>query len=170
MRSTMTEYLGSSVIFVPPHFTISALIPCRAPFSFTMAMNAGGKLYSRPTRRPTGLGVLDIGLIVLVPFCLCSVVVLVGGLAGFSASINARARFSDDVTHDRFQVAGVAEHRELLIRAGAFPQDRVHVLNGLPAAQFIDHIVDKLQQLQREEAHWHFRTFTKVDQLAVDAP
>src|SRR3954462_9600777 len=120
MRSTMTEYFGSSVIFVPPHFTISPLIPCRAPFSFTLAMNAGGKLYSRPTRRPTGLGALDIGLIFFVPCC--SVLfrgtgrsVLFRGLAGFAAAINARARFSDNVTHDRLQVPRVVEHCELLI-------------------------------------------------------
>src|SRR3954462_5454707 len=72
MRSTMTEYFGSSVIFVPPHFTISPLIPCRAPFSFTLAMNAGGKLYSRPTRRPIGLGALDGGLIVWFRVYPCS--------------------------------------------------------------------------------------------------
>src|SRR4051794_18458450 len=166
MRSTMTEYFGSSVIFVPPHFTISPLIPCRAPFSLTLAMNAGGKLYSRPTRRPTGLGALDIGFIFFVPCCS----VLFRGLAGFAATIDARARFSDDVTDDRLQVPGIAEHRELLIRAGAFAQDRVHVLNGLAAPQFVDHIVDKLQQLQREQAHRHLRTFAEIDQLSVNAP
>jgi len=41
---------------VPANRPISAEMPCGAPTSLTRAMNAGGKLYSRPQIRPTFFG------------------------------------------------------------------------------------------------------------------
>src|SRR5437870_1124909 len=38
---------------VPPSFTISAVTPSLAPSFLTRSIKAGGKLYSRPQRRPT---------------------------------------------------------------------------------------------------------------------
>src|SRR3954470_15082500 len=113
MRSTMTEYRASSVILVPPHFTISPWMPCGAPFSFTFAMKAGGKLYSRPTRRPIGFGALELGLI----FFPCSSVFFGGAsssVPGLFTPVHARPRFVDDMTHNILQIAGCAEHGQLL--------------------------------------------------------
>src|SRR6266700_5512181 len=53
MRSTMTLYSAGSPMRVPPSFTNSAATPSFLPSSFTRTINAGGKLYSRPQRRPT---------------------------------------------------------------------------------------------------------------------
>ncbi len=50
--------------------------------------------------------------------------------------------------HDRLEIAGLAEHRQLLIGARAFAQHRVHVLDRLAAPQLVDHIVDELEQLE----------------------
>src|SRR5271170_2561336 len=52
MRSTITLYCASSPITVPPSFTNSAVMPSFLPSSFTLSMNAGGKLYSRPQSIP----------------------------------------------------------------------------------------------------------------------
>src|SRR5438034_8782513 len=52
MRSTITLYLAGSPMRVPPSFTNSAATPSFLPSSFTRTINAGGKLYSRPQRRP----------------------------------------------------------------------------------------------------------------------
>src|SRR2546427_2414566 len=53
MRSTMTLYRAGSPMRVPPSFTISAVTPSLAPSFLTRSIKAGGKLYSRPQRRPT---------------------------------------------------------------------------------------------------------------------
>src|ERR1700722_12341569 len=60
MRSTITRYRASSPIFVPPSVTISAVIFFEAPSSFTLLMNAGGKLNSRPHIKPTIIGLLRL--------------------------------------------------------------------------------------------------------------
>src|SRR5439155_12857011 len=52
MRSTITLYLAGSPMRVPPSFTNSAATPSFLPSSFTRTIKAGGKLYSRPQRRP----------------------------------------------------------------------------------------------------------------------
>ena len=70
----------------------------------------------------------------------------------FSPAIDSRPRFADDVTHDCLQIAGLSKHRQLLIGAGPFAKDGVHVLHRVAALQFVHHIVDELQQLERQLA------------------
>ena len=58
--------------------------------------------------------------------------------------LDAGARLFDDRADDGAQVAGLALHLQLAIRAGAVAQDRAHVLDFAPASQLVDHIVGRL--------------------------
>src|SRR6266566_809455 len=47
---------------------------------------------------------------------------------------------------DRARVAALLQDAQLAVGAGALGQDRVHVLDRLPRAQVVDHVVDELDQ------------------------
>src|SRR6266404_5298811 len=72
--------------------------------------------------------------------------------------------------HHSLHVAGLAEHGELPLGAGALAENRMHVIDCSPAAQVVHHIVDEFEQLDCQLAHWDFFAFAEVDQLAIDAP
>src|SRR5438445_4043969 len=69
---------------------------------------------------------------------------------------------------DRPRVAALLQDPELAVRAGALGQDRIHVLDRLPRTQVVDHVVDELDQLDREVAHRHLGLLAEVDELAID--
>src|SRR3989442_742834 len=167
MRSTMTLYSAGSPMRVPPSFTNSAATPSFLPSSFTRTINAGGKLYSRPQRRPTFF-----------------IFVLLSGASGAaslpSASVHGVRRrsprlghsgagFGDQVAHDGLQVAGFMEDAQLAVRARAFVHDRVDILNGAPAAQVVHDVVHEFEQFGNELAHGHFGFLAKVDEFSIDA-
>src|SRR5215467_4335199 len=120
MRSTMTLYFADSPMRVPPSFTNSAATPSFLPSSFTRTMNAGGKLYSRPQRRPT--------------FFIC--VLLYGTCGNFARaapSIHrvrgrsawlgyAGARLGHQVAYYGFQIARLLIDSQLPVGACAFLQ------------------------------------------------
>ena len=56
------------------------------------------------------------------------------------------------------------------VGAGAFGEDRVDVLGFLADAEFIQHVVDELEQFQGQEPERHLFALAEVDQLAVDGP
>src|ERR1700730_9832297 len=175
MRSTMTRYSASSFILVPPSLTNSAATPSALPSWFTRARNAGGKLYSRPQRRPTF-------------FIMCSQRNSTCGVtttekAAVSCRItdsihsvhrggprlhHSAAVLFHKVFHDSLQVARFLIDAELPLGAGALVQNGVHILDGAAAPQLIDRVSHEPQQLGSELAHGHFRLFAKVDQLAFD--
>src|SRR6266480_5444949 len=69
--------------------------------------------------------------------------------------------------HDRTRVAALLQHAKLPVGARPFGKDRVHVLDRLPRAQLVDHVVDELEQFDRQLAHRHLGLLAEVDQLAV---
>src|SRR5688572_22180253 len=144
MRSTITLYADGSSIFVPPNFTISAVMPCGRPSWFTRSMKAGGKLYSRPHNKPI--------------------------FTSHSSSVDAVAGFPDQVLHHCFEIAGLPEDGELTIGAGALRQHRMHVVDRVPAPELVEHVVDEPEQLERQIAHRHLGALAEVDQLSLEAP
>src|SRR6267154_594798 len=71
--------------------------------------------------------------------------------------------------HDGAQVAGLLVNTKLALCAGAFVENGVNVLDGAAAAEFVDDIVDKGEELDCEIAHGHFSFFAEVDEFAFDA-
>src|SRR5919202_1743112 len=53
---TRTAHAGSSNSAVPPRTASSAVTPRSRPFRLTASRNGSGKVFSRPTRRPTRRG------------------------------------------------------------------------------------------------------------------
>src|SRR5690349_4851013 len=104
MRSTIRWYAGGSSNFVPPTRTNSPVMPCGLPISFTRSRNAGGKLYSRPTIRP---------IFIAAP-SRCLVAFLFGD--------DALTRLLHHVLRHRGEIAGVAEHAQLPVRARPIAQ------------------------------------------------
>src|SRR5580704_16599097 len=82
---------------------------------------------------------------------------------------NAPTGFFDQVTYDRFEVAGFLVDAKLALGAGAFAQNCVHVLDGAAAAEIVDNIIDEFEQFGGELAHRDFRFFAEIDELALDA-
>src|SRR5260370_1511090 len=73
------------------------------------------------------------------------------------------ARGSDDSSrllhsmfHDGAQVAGLLEDAKLALGAGAFVENGVNVFDGTAAAELVDHVVDKGEQLNSQIGHGHF--------------
>src|SRR5690348_3254850 len=66
-------------------------------------------------------------------------------------------------------VAATLVGGELAVGAGPLAQDRVHVLDRLSGAQIVDHIVDELEQLERQLAHRHLGLLAEVDELALQS-
>src|SRR5689334_18670030 len=153
MRSTMTAYPDASPMRVPVSVTYSAVTPCARPSVLTRSRNAGGKEYSRPHSSPT-----------------LAVMTSRSYLVGARRLLDALPRFLDDRLHDRTQVAGVAVHVHLALRARAVGQDLLHVVHLAAAPQIAHDVVDELDELQREIAHRHLAALAEVDQLAVDPP
>src|SRR5260370_40005991 len=133
MRSTITLYFAGSAIRVPPSFTNSAATPSFLPSSFTRTINAGGKLYSRPQRRPTFF------ICVLLPgTCRTAslVIVSIHSVRGRSAWLgHAGAGFRDQMAHHRFQVTRFLKDPQLPVRTRALFQDGVHIFDGAPPPQ-----------------------------------
>src|SRR5467141_3527428 len=148
MRSTMTLYRAGSPIRVPPSFTNSAVTPSLAPSVLTRAINAGGKLYSLPQRRPTFF-----------------MFVLLGGARLSDAS----ACFGNKVPDHRLQVTRLLVHAQLPVRAGAFVHDRVDIFDRAAAAQVVDDVVHQFQQFGNQLVHGHFGFLAEVDQFSIDA-
>src|SRR5215469_10269315 len=167
MRSTITLYFAGSPMRVPPSFTNSATTPSFLPSSFTRTINAGGKLYSRPQRRPI--------FFIFAFSCqeaveLGSVIPSIhGGRRGSARLGHAGAGLRNQMAHDRFRVSCFAIDAELAVRAGAFLQDGVDVFDGAAASQVIHYVVHQLQQFRNQLPHVHFRFFSEVNQLAIDA-
>src|SRR5579859_1508317 len=159
MRSTMTRYPEGSPIFVPVSLTNSAVMPCAAPSWFTRSRNAGGNAYSRPHSNPIFIELSGA----------CSR----GSLARLVRSrrrlLIAIARFVNQPSDDRLQIACLPEHRKLPIGACAVLDDPVDVLKRLPAPQLVHHVVHELEQLLGEVAHRHFGALAEVDQPLFDA-
>src|ERR1700692_1294327 len=134
MRSTITRYFAGSSMRVPPSFTNSAVTPSFAPKVFTLSMNAGGKLNSRPHNRPTFFIVLapqqNLHIILTIRNGLVvKVRIKSGNEAGYAATkliYSARRRrglrhsaasFIHQVLHHRFQVAGLLIHAQVRLAA-----------------------------------------------------
>src|SRR6476646_404653 len=164
MRSTMTRYGGGSPIFVPPNFTISAVTPDFFPSSLTAWMNAGGNENSRPHSSPTTSGSVDD---FERAFAMTSPS---HSTHGPLRPHSRRQRLVHHVLHDSLEIAGLPVDAELAVGAGAVLEDRVHVVDVLPAPQRVHHVVDERQQLEREIEPRHFGLLAEVDQAAVEPP
>src|SRR6266545_2485377 len=79
-------------------------------------------------------------------------------------------RLGGEVLDHRLEAPGLAVDTELPVGAGALPEEGVDVLDLGARAELVDHVVDELQQLQRQLPHRHLSQLAEVDQLAVDAP
>src|SRR5689334_16233446 len=128
-------------------------MPCGRPSVLTRSRNAGGNEYSRPHRSPT-----------------LAVMRLRSYLVGARRLLDALPRLLDDRLHDRAQIARVAVHVHLALGARAVGENLLHVVHFPPAPEIADHVVDELEQLERELAHRHLAALAEVDQLAVDPP
>src|SRR6266513_279102 len=164
MRSTMTLYRAGSPMRVPPSFTISAVTPSRAPSFLTRSIKAGGKLYSRPQRRPT------VFMFVLLSgngfaFRRPSIHRMCRGSARLGY---ARARFGNQMPDHRLQVAGLLIYAQLPVRAGAFVHDRVCIFDGAAAAQIIDDVIHKFQRFGNQLAHGHFGFLAEVNEFSIN--
>src|SRR5260370_18842529 len=71
--------------------------------------------------------------------------------------------------HDGAQVASLLIDAKLALGAGAFVENGVNVFDGTAAAELVDHVVDKGEQLNGKVAHGHFGFLAEVDELAFDA-
>src|SRR5258708_8878020 len=162
MRSTITRYSAGSPMRVPPSFTNSAATPSFLPSSFTRTMNAGGKLYSRPQRRPTLIMcVLLNGNSRVAPAVPLSSVHRVRRRSARRG--NAGARFCHQMTDDRLQIARLLVCAQLAFRPGAFIQNRVNVLDGAVASELLPDILHQLQQFGDQLQHGYFRFLPKID-------
>src|SRR5713226_7195678 len=154
MRSTMTLYSAGSPMRVPPSFTNSAATPSFLPSSFTRTINAGGKLYSRPQRRPTFF------ICVLLPgTCRTAslVIVSIHSVRGGSAWLgHAGAGLRNQMAHHRFQVTGLLKDPQLPVGARAFFQDGVDIFDGAAAPEVIHDVIHEFQQFRDELPHRHF--------------
>src|SRR5207237_5521327 len=156
--------------------------PCSRPRSFTRSMNAGGNEYSRPQSSPT---------FTLPPPLSRGSGLIPAYRSGLKAQGGARrdglrnqgvmrrkpisvalprAGLVDEPAHDRAQVAGVAIHLQLAIGARPLSQNCAHVLRRLAASQLVEHILEEVEQLDREIAHWHLLAAAEINQLTVDPP
>src|SRR5215467_13044839 len=138
MRSTITLYFAGSPMRVPPSFTNSATTPSFLPSSFTRTINAGGKLYSRPQRRPTFFICLLLSGTCGTALCALASIHCVRGRS-------ARLRHSatglrNQMTHHGLQVTRLSINSQLPIRARAFLQDGVDVFDGTAASQVVHHV------------------------------
>ena len=70
---------------------------------------------------------------------------------------------------DRVQVAGLAEYAQLAVRAGPLLEQGIHVADLFSGAELVDDIVNELDQLQRQVAHWYLLLLAEVDQAALKA-
>src|SRR4051794_16414955 len=80
-----------------------------------------------------------------------------------------RPRLFDDPADHLTEIPSVAVHLELTVRAGAFREDRSHVVDGVTAPELVDDVLDEIEQLDREVAHRDLLAAPEVDQPAVDA-
>src|SRR5882672_12122794 len=167
MRSTITLCRAGSPMRVPPSFTNSAATPSFAPSSFTRAMNAGGKLYSRPQRRPTFFIFVSCKGLVGLPRLLST---SVHRMRRRSARLgHPTPRFRNQVAHDGLHVSRFLVHAQLAVCARAFIHDGVNIFNRAPATEVVHHIIHKFQQFGNQLPHRHFLFLAEVDQLSLDS-
>src|SRR5580700_6187710 len=141
MRSTITRYPEGSPMRVPPSLANSAATPSFFPSSLTRTMKAGGKLYSRPQRRPT---FFMISLLTGETGPGASEMALVDGVCGGSPRLGDAARFRDQMFYDRLQVAGLLIDAQLALCAGAVFENGVDVFDGAAAAEIVHNVIDKI--------------------------
>src|SRR6516225_3200664 len=133
MRSTITLYFPGSLMRVPPSFTNSAATPSFLPSSLTRTINAGGKLYSRPQRRPT----FFICVLLSATCGTASLAIAsIHGVRGRSARLgHAGAGFSNQVTHHGFQITRLLKDAQLAVRTRTLFQDGMHIFDGAAAPE-----------------------------------
>src|SRR5713226_10280937 len=71
--------------------------------------------------------------------------------------------------HDGAQVASLLVDAKLALGAGAFVKNSVDVFDGAAAAELVDNVVDKGEQLDGKIAHGHLGLLAEIDELAFDA-
>src|SRR2546422_128423 len=166
MRSTITLYFAGSPMRVPPSFTNSAATPSFLPSSFTRTIKAGGKLYSRPQRRPT----FFICVLLQEPVGLPrSTIASIHGVCGRSAWLShAGAGLRNQMAHYRFQVARLLKDPQLPVRARAFFQDGVDIFDGAAAPEFTHNITHESKKSRNYLPHRPSRFFAKIDLFPSD--
>src|SRR5437667_513282 len=64
-------------------------------------------------------------------------------------------------------MTGLFPHADLAVRAGSLAHDRLEVLDLLPRAECVDHIVDELEELNGKVPHRHLGLLAEVDELGI---